>query len=88
MSFTGRTIALPVVAIDARANEVFPRVKAATGSRRDVVHGEGNIRLPAVLTAVTVATQDILTRKDNFLIWNTDVDREADDARKRHREGY
>lgn len=42
-SFNGHTIALLVVAIDARAHEVFPRVKAATGSWHDVVHGEGNI---------------------------------------------
>ncbi|MBF8247443.1 MAG: hypothetical protein HW374_243 [Bacteroidetes bacterium] len=87
MSFTGRAIALPVVAIDARAHEVFPRVKATTGSRRNVVHGECDIGFAAILAPMAIATQDILTRKDDFLVWNTDVDREADDAWKRHRYG-
>jgi len=87
MGFTGRTIALPVVAIDARAHEVFPRVKATTGSRRNVVHGECDIGFAAILASMAIATQDVFARKDDFFVWNPDVDRKADDAWKRHRYG-
>lgn len=86
-SFMGRTIALPVIAIDACAHKVFPGVEAAAGSRHDVVHGEGNLRFTAILAPMAIATQDIFAGKNDLLIWNPDIDREADDAWKWHRYG-
>ena len=86
--FCWSSVTLPIVALNARAHEVFPGIKTPTRPRHNVVHGQRDFGFPAVLTTVTITTQDVFARKDDFLVWNTDVNREADDAWKRHRYGH
>jgi hypothetical protein len=83
----GRPVAFIVIALDARRDEIFPRVFTTAGFGNDVIHGEAGVGSAAVLTAVTVAAQDVLTGENNFLVGDLDVDTEADDAGKRHSHG-
>jgi len=53
-----------------------------------MIHGQGNFGSAAILTAVAVASKDILSREDDFLERYTDVNREADDAWEGHRHRY
>jgi len=84
MSLTRSPVPFSVVARHACADEVFPRIGPPARTRDDVVDCQRFPRIPAVLTSVVVATQDILSRKDNLLIGHGYVDRKADDAGKRH----
>jgi len=73
-----------VVASDTCANEVFPRVFTSAGNRNDMVDGQREIRATAEQAPMTVAPEDVLTRKNDLLKWNPDIEREPYDAGKRH----
>ena len=83
--FGGCPISFPVVAVDASAYKILPAVETAASARNNVIHSQRDFRLAAVLTTMAIPTENILAGKNDFLIRNTDVDREANDARERHR---
>ena len=50
-----------------------------------MIHGQWNVDPTAILASVPIASKDILPGKHYLFEGNTDVDREANDARERHR---
>jgi hypothetical protein len=77
--------AFDVIATKARADQIFPRILATTAFRHDMIDGQRNARRTAILAAMTIAPQDILSRKNDLLEWHPNIRRKPDDARKRHR---
>jgi len=80
-------IPFAIVATNACADEVLPRIFSSPSTRDNVIDRQRNIASPTVLTAVAIAAKDVLARENDFLVGDTDVDREANDARERHRHG-
>lgn len=87
MRLSGSLIAFFVVATDAGTDEVLPNIRSAPGTRDDMVHRQRYVRPAAVLAAMAVSPEDVLSRQDDFFERNADVDRKANDAGKRHRSG-
>ena len=83
--FSGQTIPLFVIAANARRHEIFPTVFAAASARDHMIDRERNIYTATILTAMTIAPKDVLPRQNNLFEGYSDVDREANDARERHR---
>jgi len=79
----GRSISLEIVAADAGRNQVFPTVRAADGSRDDMIDGYGQRGGAAVLATVSVAAEYVFPRKDYAPVWNPLVPGQSDDARER-----
>jgi hypothetical protein len=69
--FVGKPIALPRVAGDAGANNVFPSCLAATIPWKDVIQIQiVSLILPAtVLAGVLVPFEDIVPRKLDLFLW-------------------
>ena len=80
----GRSVPLPVVALHACTDEVLPCVLSPARKREDVVYRQGQIGPAAILAAVSVTPEDILSGEYDFLEGNPDVHRESDDTRERH----
>ena len=83
----GRSVSLSIVAVNTRCHQILPTLGSTSRSRHNMVNRESEVGFPAVLTSVAVATKNVLSGEDDFLIWNANVDGEADDAGKRHRHG-
>ena len=83
----GRPVPFVVIAFDARCDEIFPCIFTSAGFRNYVIDGKACVGAAAVLTAVTVAAQDVLTGEDNFLVGDLNIDTEADDAGEGHSHG-
>ena len=81
----GRLVPFTVVAPHAGTNKIFPRFIAPTGFGDDMVHRQRHIGPAAVLASVAITAQNVLSREDNALKGNTDVERKPNDAGKRHR---
>ena len=82
-----RPVAFPVVALHACTDEVLPRVLSPAREREHVVYRQGEVGPAAVLAAVPVTPEDILSGENDLLEGNPDVHREADNTRKRHARG-
>ncbi len=82
IGFFRRAATFAVVAPDTRAHKIFPRFRAATRTRKDVVEREKRSCRAAVLAAMPIATKDVLARKLDTFVRNADVCRKADDAGK------
>lgn len=80
-----RAIALAIIAIHARAHEIFPRIFAAAILRQHMIHGERTLRGAAILAAVAVALDNILARQNHALARNVNVCHQPHDAGKRQR---
>jgi len=78
---------LDVIAPNAGADQIFPRILPAAAFWHDVIDGQRNARSTAILAAVAIAAEDILSRKDHFFEGNSNIRRKPDNARKRHRDG-
>jgi len=50
-----------------------------------MVDRQRKVAAAAILTAMTIPPENVLARKDDFLVGNSDVDGEPDDTRERHR---
>ena len=50
-----------------------------------MVNRQGKVAPAAILAAMSIPPEYVLSRKDNLLVGNTNIDREPDDAWKRHR---
>jgi hypothetical protein len=83
--FRGSTISFSVVAGYARTDQVLPRVGSSTSFRYNVVYREGFIGSSAVLAAMIVASQDVLARQYDLLVWHADIHRQAHDTWEGHR---
>ena len=77
-------VTLAIITLYARRHEVLPRVFTQPGLRDDMIHGEGYVVAPAVLTVMAIPAQNILPGKNDFFVRNPDIHAESDDARKRH----
>ncbi len=77
IGFVWRAVAFLVVAAYAGADEVFPYVFPATVSGYYVVNGHRGARLPAVLTTVAIALDDVLAGQENLLGRAADVESET-----------
>src|SRR5258707_1169898 len=75
-----RPVAFLVVAVDARRYQIFPCLLARFCLRNDVVHRQREFVPAAVLTAMTIAAEDVLPRQDDLLVGNVNVDAEPDNA--------
>ena len=62
LGLVGRLTALHVIAPEARAHEVFPRVLAAAALRNDVIDGERDARRATILALVSITSKNILAR--------------------------
>lgn len=87
LRFGRRSIAFLVVAPDAGTDKILPDIRSTAGPWYNMVHRQGDVGPAAVLATVTIPPKDVLSGQDNFLERNSDVDREANNARKRHRSG-
>lgn len=54
-------VSLPVIALHARGNKIFPRIFPRSRNRHHVVNRQRNVSAPAELASMTVATEDILS---------------------------
>ena len=79
----GRAAALADVALEAGADDVLPRGRAALAARGDVVERQfaGGEALAAILTAVAIAGIDVAPVEFDILARQAVVDRQADDPR-------
>lgn len=59
--FPRSSVALLVVAPNACAHKIFPNVRTTPCPRDDMIHGQRDIGPAAVLTAVTVSPEDVLS---------------------------
>jgi len=89
IGFLGGVVGLLRVALDAGANDVFPRRRAAAVARNDVVQIqvlalEYNA---AVLAGILVALKDVVAREFDFLLRQTVVNQKQDDSRYADTEG-
>lgn len=73
LGFIWRLAAFYVIAPNARADQIFPRILATTAFRHDVIDSERNARRAAILAAVTIPPQNILPRKDHLLEWHPNI---------------
>lgn len=87
LGFGRSPVAFLVVAFQARADEIFPRIFTPPGTGDDMIDGESDIGPAAILAPMAVTPEDVFSRKDDLFERHTDVDREADDAGERHRHG-
>lgn len=78
--FFRRSITFAIVAAHTGADEIFPSILASARTRVDVVDRQWRSGRAAIRTAMTVAAQDVLARKLNFDVGETDVSVQADDA--------
>ncbi len=81
------SIPLLIVAAHTRANEILPGFFPSACFGNNMIHGQRNVSAAAILAFVAVAAKDVLPGEDNLFEGNADVDREANDAWKRHRYG-
>jgi hypothetical protein len=79
-----RHIALTIIAANAGRDKIFPRIFSSTRFWNDVIDSK---RRPctAILTLMSIATQNILPRKNDFLEWYMNVCREPHHTRECHR---
>jgi hypothetical protein len=85
LRFVGRLAALDIIATEARADQIFPRILAASTFRHDMIDGERNACRTAILASVTVSPQDILSRKNYLLERHLHIRGKPNDAREWHR---
>ncbi len=89
-SLERRAVGLARVARNARADNVFPRRRAATVARDDVV--EVQIfpvkNVAAILAGVFVALKNVVAREFHFLLRHPVIHEEQDDARQADAEGH
>ena len=76
--FLRRVIGLGRIALDARANNVFPRRRAAAVARDNVVQIQifAVANFSAVLAGVFVALKNVVSRELHFLFRQTVVNRQ------------
>ncbi len=86
LGFGRSPIPLLVIAFHTGACQVLPRILAPAGARNHMIHRESDVRTSAILTTVAIASQNVFSGEDDLFERHTDVDREADDAWKRHRQ--
>lgn len=58
--FLRRPVSFPVITLNTGGDEVFPCILAKPGSGDDVIDGQGGIGTAAILTAMSIAAQDVL----------------------------
>jgi hypothetical protein len=83
-SFVRRPAAFDIIAPKARADQIFPGILAAAAFRHDVIDGQRNARRTAILATMTIAPQDILSRKNYLLERHPNIRGKPDDAREWH----
>jgi len=81
--FTRQAIALPCIAWNAGANDVFPRGRSAAIARNNMIEVEivAIEDVAAVLAGILVALKDIMSRKLHFLFWQPIEEQQHDYAR-------
>lgn len=79
------TITLPVVALDTCCDQIFPCLFTQSRFGKQVIDREGGIGAGAVLAAMTIAAENVLSRKNDFLVGDMNVHAKPHDARERHR---
>jgi hypothetical protein len=87
MRFIRRAVPFVVIAGNTGCNEIFPRFLSPPCSWTDMVYSQREISSAAILAPVTVASKDIFTGKDYFLIGDMNIDTKANNAGKRHGKG-
>ena len=61
MGLAGRQITLPVIAADASADKILPRVLSTSCPRHNMIDRQRNIAPATVLTFVPVTPQNVLS---------------------------
>ena len=61
LCFMQSSVSFFVVTRNTRCYQIFPRIRAAFRSWDDMIHGEHGVSSPAILTTMSIATQNILT---------------------------
>jgi hypothetical protein len=84
----GSPVAFLVVAHHAGTHQVLPGVFPTPGDRYHVIHRERQIRPSTELTAMCIPPENILAGKDDTLIRNFHIDRQAYDAWIRYRQTH
>ena len=77
LCFMQSSVSFFVVTRDTRCYQIFPRIWTTLCSWDDMIHGEHGVSSPAILTTMSIAAQNILTREDNFFIRHSDENTEA-----------
>ena len=85
LRLSGEVISFFVVAPNAGGNEVLPSILPSACPGNNMIHRQRDICSPAILTTMTIPAKNVLPGEDDFLEWDTNVDREANDAWERHR---
>ncbi len=80
-------VSLFVVAANAGADEIFPRVLAASRLWDNMVNGQRHVSTSTVLTTMAVPSQDVFSCENNLLEGNPYVDAETHNTREGHRGG-
>ncbi len=85
LRFMRKPVAFLVVAFHTCTHHVLPGIIPALRLRMDMVDGQGEIRPSAILTPVVIAAQYVLSRQNDLLVRNMDIDTQPDNARERQR---
>ena len=83
MRFLGKPIAFPRVTRNAGANDIFPCGRPTAIARDDVIQVQfiAFENIPAVLTRVFVALENVMTRELHLFFWQPVEEQQDDDAR-------
>lgn len=78
------------IALQAGADDVFPRVRAATRARNDMVEAQLGCAkaLAAILAGIVVARKEVATIELHVLSWELGESQHAYDARHHHVEAH
>lgn len=88
MRLFGSSVALAVVAMDARGHEILPGIFSRLRSGHQVVDGQWHLSPTAVLAPMTISTKNVFAGKNDFLIRDLDINAKPDYAWKRHAHGH
>lgn len=87
LRFVRRLAALDIIAPQARADQIFPRILTAPAFRHDMIDRQRNACRTAILAPVAIPPEDILSRENHLLKRHPHIRGKPNHARKRHRYG-
>lgn len=77
-----------IIAFHACCHQIFPRILTPARFRLDMIHRQRNITAATILTTMAIPPKDVLSRKNDLFIRNTDKNRKSHNAREGYRHRY
>ena len=74
MCFLWRSVALPIITLNTRSHQILPRIISAPSFWHNMIDRQRHIAAPAILAAMSITPEYVLSGKDDFLVGNVNVD--------------